>query len=98
MTGDPASATRAEVEQWIDKSENRLVCTAVLNTEIHLLNRILRRFRLPTLDDRSLLANVIATALLTALLYVLTVTITADLVQLGNYGISPFFLSACCPL
>jgi hypothetical protein len=73
----PAGTTRAELEEWIDKSELRLICTAVLNKEIKILNQILRRLRLKALDDRSLWANILATLILAALLYFLTITITA---------------------
>lgn len=81
--------TRAELEKWIDKSEFRLVCTAVLNKEIQTLNRILHRFRLRALNDRSLFANILATLILTLILYVSTISITAAFGELGQFWSSP---------
>jgi len=87
-------ATRGELEKWIDQSEFRLICTVVLNKEIQILNRILCRFGIGSLDERSLWANILSMLLLAIILYVLTVSITTVLgpsQQLWNPAI--FFVS-----
>ena len=71
-----SATTRAEIEEWIDQSEVKLICTAILNKKIRALNLVLPRLGLKPLDNRSLWANILATIILASLLYLLTITIT----------------------
>ncbi|HZT58329.1 MAG TPA: hypothetical protein VFA21_06820 [Pyrinomonadaceae bacterium] len=64
------SNTREELESWIDKTKDHLLCNIVLNSIIRILPRFLR------LQEDSLFANVIVSVLFAVFLYLLSFLIS----------------------
>ncbi|HEY2974122.1 MAG TPA: hypothetical protein VGJ48_16520 [Pyrinomonadaceae bacterium] len=72
----PELTVKEDLHRWIARTKTRLLCNAVLNTEIRVLHWVLSKVRLDILKvENTLASTTIATIVLVGILYALTILV-----------------------